>query len=124
MRGEALLFYDDACRLCSRAVLTLRAWDRDGRIAVMPYASPLTPGVVPDVSRDEMSKAMLLLGPDGRRYLGADALPHLLALLPGGLPFRLLFEIPGMPTLARRAYRWIAGHRHDLGCALPEGSTV
>ncbi len=124
MKGEALLLYDGECRLCLAAVRLVRVWDRSGRVAVMPYQNPLVPWLVPDVAAQELSRAMLLLGPRGRRYHGADALPRLLSLLPGGLPLRLVFEVPGVPSLARGLYRWIATHRHDLGCAMPRQSAV
>lgn len=124
MKGEALLLYDGECRLCLAAVRLVKAWDWSGRVAVMPYQNPLVPRLVPDVPRGEMSRAMLLLGPRGRRYHGADALPRLLSLLPGGLPLRLLFEVPGAPSVAGRLYRWVATHRHDLGCAIPRENAI
>jgi predicted DCC family thiol-disulfide oxidoreductase YuxK len=120
MKGEALLFYDGGCRLCGRAIRLLRVWDRAGRIAIVPYQSDLVARILPDVSRRELERAMLLVDPRGRRYHGADGLPRILKLVPGGLPLRLVLAIPGALTLARRLYGWIAAHRHDLGCALRE----
>jgi predicted DCC family thiol-disulfide oxidoreductase YuxK len=124
MNGEALLIYDGECRLCRRAVTLLNAWDRSGRIACMPSQNPLLPRLLPDASAEELDTAMLLVGPRGRRYRGAEALPRILSLLPGGLPLRLLFEVPGLPTLARKVYGWIAGHRHELGCRVPSESAL
>ncbi|MFN2431837.1 MAG: thiol-disulfide oxidoreductase DCC family protein [Gemmatimonadota bacterium] len=118
MTGEALLFYDGECRLCLRAMDLVRAWDRTGRVVCLPYQHPFTARILPDVSRQELSRAILLVGPRGRRYQGADALPRLLSLLPGGAPLRLCFEIPGVAALARRIYRLVADHRHELGCSL------
>jgi predicted DCC family thiol-disulfide oxidoreductase YuxK len=120
MKGDALLFYDGECRLCRRAVRLLRVWDRAGRIVVVPYQSGLVARILPDVSRRELEQAMLLVDPQGHRYRGADGLSRILGLLPGGLPFRLILALPGALALARRLYSWIAVHRHDLGCALPE----
>ncbi len=120
MKGEALLFYDGGCRLCGRAIRLLRMWDRAGRIVVVPYQSDLVARILPDVSRRELEQAMLLVDPRGRRYRGADGLPRVLSLVPGGLPFRLILAIPGALAVARKLYGWIAVHRHDLGCVPPE----
>ena len=119
MRGDAILFYDGECRLCRRTVSLLRRWDAGGRIVTLAYQHPLTARILPDVAPEELSRAIVFVGPRGRRYHVADAIPRLLSLLPGGFPLRVLFEIPGVPALARRVYRWVAEHRHDLGCALP-----
>jgi predicted DCC family thiol-disulfide oxidoreductase YuxK len=119
MNGEALLLYDGQCRLCRRAVRLLGVWDRAGRIAAVPYQSALVTRVLPDVSRTELEEAMLLVGPRGGRYRGVEGLSRILRLLPAGLPFRLLLAVPGVMTLVRRLYGWIAEHRHDLSCPLP-----
>lgn len=124
MQGEAILFYDGECRLCRRAIGILRRWDRAGRIACLAYQHPLVPRLMPDLSRAELQRAMILVGPRGRRYAGAESLPRIMSLLPGGFPLRLLFEVPGVPGFVRRLYRWVADHRHDLGCAIPSRSAV
>lgn len=118
MRGEALLLYDGECRLCQRTVKLIQAWDRGGRIACLPYQDPIVPGLLPDLSRAELERAIVLLGPRGRRYHGAEALPRIASLLPGGFPLRVFFEVPGVPAIARLLYRWVAEHRRSLGCAL------
>jgi predicted DCC family thiol-disulfide oxidoreductase YuxK len=117
--GEALLLFDGECRLCRRAIGLLRAWDRAGRIVFVPYQHPMVQRILPDVPRRQMERAMLLVAPDGRHHHGAQALPWILRLLPGGSPLGFLFGIPGAPALAGRIYRWVAEHRHDLGCAIP-----
>ena len=119
MRGEALLIYDGECRLCRRAVRLLEAWDRSDRIACLPFQNPLVPRLLPDVARADLDRSMLFLSPCGSRYWGAEALPRILRLLPGALPLRLFFALPGALAVARRLYGWIAEHRHDLGCAVP-----
>lgn len=122
--GEALLFYDGECQLCLRAVRLIRAWDRRQRIASLPYQSKLAARLLPDLRRSDLARAMLLLDPGGRRHRGADAVPHILSLLPGGLLLRLLFKLPGIPALARKLYRLLAANRRSLGCALPPASAV
>jgi predicted DCC family thiol-disulfide oxidoreductase YuxK len=120
--GEALLLFDGNCRICRRTIAWLRAWDRAGRIVCMPYQHPMVQRILPDVPRHELETAILLVAPNGRHYRGAEALPLILRLLPGGSPLGRIFAIPRVPAIATRIYRWVAEHRHDLGCAIPRQS--
>ena len=120
MNGDALLFYDGDCRLCRRTVDVLRRLDRSGRIVCLPFGHPAVAHALPDVPRSELEQAMVLVTREGTRHRGADAVPRILALLPILSPLRFLFSLPGAPAAARRLYGWIAGHRHELGCRLPE----
>ncbi|HEY7529707.1 MAG TPA: DUF393 domain-containing protein [Gemmatimonadota bacterium] len=120
MSGDALLFYDGQCRLCRQVVGLVRRWDRRGRIAFLPFDHPVTAHALPDVPRHVLDEAMVLVTPDGARHRGADAVPRILALLPFLSPLRFAFALPGVREAARRLYAWVAGHRHDLGCRLPE----
>lgn len=122
MNGEALLLYDGDCRFCGRAVRLLRAWDRSGRIVALPYQGELVPRILPEVSRAALEGAMLFVGPRGRRYRGADGLPRILSLLPGGHPLRALIALPGLLALARRLYGWTGFHGRDPSGALSEES--
>jgi predicted DCC family thiol-disulfide oxidoreductase YuxK len=120
MTGDALLFYDGECRLCRRTVDVLRGWDRRGRIACLPFDHPAAAHALPDVPRRELEEAIVFVTPEGTRHRGADAVPRILALLPLLAPLRFLFALPGAREAARRVYRWVAGHRHELGCRLTE----
>src|SRR3989442_9356462 len=60
---------------------------------------------------------MRLLLPEGRAPGGADAILLLARQTPWGWPLVLLSLVPGVRTLLRVAYRYIAARRHCFGGA-------
>lgn len=57
---------------------------------------------------------MHLVLPDGRVFAGADAVAEICRFLPGLRFCAVIFAIPGVRPLARRAYAWVARRRHCL----------
>jgi len=107
------LIYDGACGFCQRSVDVVRRWDREQRIALIPFQDQ--PRVAAfAIPLPALAAAMHLLLPDGRVLAGADAVPELLRLLPGKRWWALAFRIPGAAPLARVVYGWIARRRHCL----------
>jgi len=104
------LVYDGACGLCTDAVTLVRRWDPRGRLDVVPFQDEARLATF-GVAIPAYAAAMHLLLPDGRVFVGADAVPPLVRLLPGkrwlGWPWR----VPGVPRLARRLYAMIAARR-------------
>src|SRR2546426_652421 len=116
------LIYDGECGFCQRSVDLLRRWDREHRIALVPFQDearvaafdvPL-PALAPANTRPSAAMHLVLPPPDGRVFAGADAVPQLLRLLPGKRWLAWGFHIPGVPPLARRLYAWIARRRRCL----------
>ncbi len=67
---------------------------------------------------------MIAVDASGRKFVGADAFPPILAELRGGLLLRWPWWVPGGRALARVVYGWVARHRHSLpggggACAKP-----
>ena len=105
------LIYDGECGMCRALVARLAVWDREHRIALVPFQDE---GVVTrlGIGLPALAAAMHLVLPDGRVSAGADAVPELLRLLPGAKRWlRLVFALPGVRPLARRVYRWVAERR-------------
>jgi predicted DCC family thiol-disulfide oxidoreductase YuxK len=110
MPAEPTLIYDGECGICRRSVTKLRAWDRNGRLAYVPFQDRDAVARF-GIALPALAAAMHLVLPDGRVFAGADAAPEILKLLPGKRWLAALFRIPGVPPLARRVYRWIAERR-------------
>lgn len=114
--GRPVLLYDGECGLCRRAAAMVRAWDRPGRVALVPsQRRDEVPGL-PPLAAEPLTRALHLVDPAGIVWAGAEALQELLRYLPGGWVVRWVFYLPGAPWLADRAYRWVAARRHRLGC--------
>lgn len=69
------------------------------------------------------SRELLLLRPDNKLLGGADALLHILGGLPLALPIVRLLQHRRIIPFLRRAYRWVADHRHRISqiCHLTAG---
>jgi predicted DCC family thiol-disulfide oxidoreductase YuxK len=116
MRPERpTLIYDGECGFCRRSVELLRRWDREHRIAVVPFQDRARVAAF-GIPLPALAAAMHLVlpPPDGRVLAGADAAPEILRLLPGKRWLAWAFRFPGVPSLARRVYGWIARSRRCL----------
>ena len=112
------LIYDGECGLCRQAVGLLKRWDREQALRFVPFQDG--PAVARfGIALPALAAAMHLVLPDGRVYAGADAAPELVRLFPGKRWLAWLFRVPGVPTLARRGYAWIAARRHCLVRGIP-----
>ncbi len=115
------LIYDGECGLCRALVARLAAWDREHRIALVPFQDEATVARF-GIGLPALAAAMHLVLPDGRVAAGADAVPELLRLLPGAKRWwRLVFAVPGVRPLARRVYRWVAERRRCVVRGRPGG---
>ena len=113
----ATLIYDGECGVCRSAVARVRAWDRHGRLAYVPFQDPSAERF--GITLPALAAAMHLVLPGGRVFTGADAVPELGKLLPGKRWWTWGFAVPGVRAAARRIYRQIAERRHCLVRGLP-----
>lgn len=114
-RTRPTLIYDGACGFCRRSVELIRRWDREQRIALIPFQDQARVASFA-IPLPALAAAMHLVlpPPDGRVLAGADAVPELLRLLPGKRWLAWGFRIPGALPMARRLYAWIARRRNCL----------
>ena len=112
------LIYDGECGFCEQSVELLRRWDREHRLATLPFQDEA--GVAAfGIPLPALAAAMHLVRPDGRVFAGADAIPQLLRLLPRRRWLAPLFSLPGVMPAARRIYATIAARRHCLVRGIP-----
>ena len=102
--------YDGTCGLCTDAVALVRRWDFGGRLDLVPFQDAARLATF-GVAIPAYAAAMHLLLPDGRVFVGADAVPPLVRLLPGKRWLGWAWRVPGVPHLARRLYATIAARR-------------
>ena len=116
--SPATLIYDGECELCRRAVQRVRAWDREHRLAYLPFQDGDAVRRF-GIGLPALAAAMHLILPDGRVFSGADAMPELGRLLPGKRWWTWGFLFPGVPYLARHIYGRIARRRRCAVRTLP-----
>ena len=122
MGASAVLIYDGDCAMCRASALWLmrRALGRgDEELEILACRSQARRTRFPHIDEAACLSAMQLVLPDGRVLSGADAVPELLARMPGWRWLRHAFDVPGARPLARRAYAWIAANRLKISCRLP-----
>ncbi len=102
------VFYDGACRFCTRWARRVRPLLERKSIELLPF----------EKGADELE--MQVLWRDGRVYGGAEALRFLARQFWYTVPLALLAGLPGIRGLSDAIYRFLAKRRHCFGdyCAL------
>ena len=106
-----VLFFDGACRMCTRAHDFLVRHDRTGDLRTEPLQGP---GVaerlgVPD---DRLLEAVRWLDSSGAVYGGAEAANAAVSVALGTRLPLLMYRLPGMRFIQNVVYRWVADHRY------------
>ncbi len=117
--SDLTLIYDGECGFCRKWVDQIRKYDAAQKIKFLPCQSEERKQHFPQILEENCLKAMHVVLPDGQIFSGADAAPHVLAVLPRWQRCASLFKIPGVLLIARPVYRLIARNRHRLACDLP-----
>jgi predicted DCC family thiol-disulfide oxidoreductase YuxK len=108
--------YDGQCKVCTRLVKLLRAWDRKHQMEVVPSQQSGVTARFPWIPLRAYTEALQMVGPGGRTWSGAAAIEQILDVLPKGKLLSWVFSIPYVRVLADRFYKWFAKNRYKLGC--------
>lgn len=111
------LFYDAECGLCRALTGLILVWDRGRRLQPIALQDAAAPERLSDLTEEERMRSWHLLGADGERWSGGDALAPLFAELPRGA--RLARLARRSPAAADRLYALVAGNRDRLGPLVP-----
>jgi predicted DCC family thiol-disulfide oxidoreductase YuxK len=114
---HATVLYDADCGLCRWSAERLRRWDRRRRLRFVPLGSAEADRLLDSLTAEQRWGSWHLVDERGL-VSGGEALPRVLALLPGGRPLAALSS--RFPRSTDRAYRWVADHRDRLGRFLGE----
>lgn len=121
--GAAVVIYDGNCQMCQGQVRRLAAWDTKSELAFLSLHDPRVPERYPDLTHDELMRAMVVVDPSGRRHVGAAGIRYLSTQLPRLYVLAPLLHIPGSLPLwqwlyqqvAKRRYRWNRASECDNG---------
>lgn len=115
---DHLIFYDQECGFCRRALEIVYRIDgkRDQRLFPIALQDRAAERELPGMSESERMESWHLKTPDGEIMSGGAALAPLIELL--GLPRGLASLFRDRPGLANRGYKWVADHRGPIGRAI------
>src|SRR5207302_11202766 len=101
-RTRPTLIYDGECGFCQRSVALLRRWDRERRIALVPFQDEARVAAF-HVPLPALAAAMHLVlpPPAGRVFPAGDGVPPPRRLLPGKRRLAWLFLSHGVHSVAQ-----------------------
>lgn len=104
------LLFDGSCDFCTRTARLIRAFDRRGRVTIVPFQKPGEPERH-GLTVAQCENSVWAITPDGFTYHAAAA-ANLTVAVALGSPLPLwLYAIPGVETVQEAAYRVIARNR-------------
>jgi predicted DCC family thiol-disulfide oxidoreductase YuxK len=112
-----VILYDSDCGLCRWTLGIVLAWDRRRRLEPVALQSDRAQDLLRGMERDEQMASWHLVTSEGQIRSAGQALPYLLALLPGGRPLGTAFR--RFPRTTERLYFAVADNRSRLGRLLP-----
>ncbi len=80
-------------------------------LSLMPLSDSRAQVVAPSLTREALSEAIHCVTPEGRIYRGARCLRFVGMRLPLFVPLALFLWIPGVISIAERAYQWVSRNR-------------
>ena len=107
--AKPLLLWDADCNFCRKWIFRWRAATGDR----VDYETSLAAGDrFPEIPKEEFSRSVQLVEPDGRVYRGAEAVFRARAKAPGrAWPLWCYERVPGVAPISESAYAVVAGHR-------------
>jgi predicted DCC family thiol-disulfide oxidoreductase YuxK len=117
-KARGWLFYDSECEFCSRVANWLRVPMIRRGLDLAPLQDPRVSPLL-GMPRAELLRAVRYLNSDGQQFSGADALLAIAREFKWARPLIWLSRVPGVITLMRVTYRWVASLRkcHATVCA-------
>jgi predicted DCC family thiol-disulfide oxidoreductase YuxK len=111
--AKPVVIYDGDCDFCRFWLARWRVYLGD-RLEYMPLRDPAVGQRFPDLSPDQLKRAVHLVEPDGTVYTGARAVFEALELGWSRFPIRAYRRIPGIAMLSELGYRIVASNRPFL----------
>ena len=112
IRVPWIMYYDGQCRLCTGVVRILRLLDVTSTLRYRSYQDLETPPR--GLSWHDLERSAYLVTSTGKAYEGFFAFRMLALKMPAFLLLSPLLWFPGVGTLGKAVYRWVADNRHRL----------
>ena len=108
------LVYDGDCGICTSFKNAVALLDRSHRIRSVTIDSAEDSGALEDIPVSLRRASFHVITPGGNVISGANAIPYLAAVLPGGSVLRRAAEVPPVARYVRSLYGAFVS-RHNSG---------
>lgn len=112
--GKSTLIYDAACPVCVQTIAWVRGNAEKTSLEMLPCQSGDLGARFPAIEREACMQALHLVLPDGRKYIGEEALPLILEKMKRYRWMAILFKLPGALFVCRIFYKLVAGTRYHI----------
>lgn len=114
MSREFQVIYDEQCEVCQSCAAWLAVLDRAGATQCVPIDPDQLAAIHPDLRLEPCLQQLHVVDPDGKVWVGWDAVARLARLFPATWLIGALGVVPPFSWLARAAYRFVAANRYAL----------
>jgi predicted DCC family thiol-disulfide oxidoreductase YuxK len=109
-----VIVFDGSCRFCQNQMRWIRQRDKAGRFEFVPSQTENLTQRFPVLAGQDMATGLRVILPDGSAHSGADAVYAIARRLPRWRWPALIYPLPGLRSLFRALYGWIAARRYRL----------
>lgn len=114
---QYVVLYDDKCDACQVGTHWVRRLDRRGLVRFVGLEEGLRGGVHPSLQVEECRRLMHVVTPDGRLWVGWEAVTGLARLFPVTWMVGVVGWWRPVRWVGHRIYRWVADHRYVISHA-------
>ena len=118
-RSRPAIVFDGQCPFCIRQVARIQQRDLEGTFEYVPRQTQGLESRFPKLAEGDFNTGMRLVHVDGSVSVGADAVYQIARRLPGWRGWAWLYRVPGLRSLLRAIYGWIARNRYRLARTCP-----
>lgn len=108
------MIYDGNCGFCISQVERIRRLDVLGQFELLPSQTPDLLERFPQLAGHDLDSALRLVAPDGRVFVGAEAVYEIAKRLPRFRAVAWVYRLPLVRPIAERIYAWVARRRYQL----------
>ena len=111
---QYVVLYDDQCDACRSGTRWVRWLDRREQVRFVGLEEGLRLGLHPSLRAEECRRLMHVITPDGRVWVGWEAVTKLARLFPVTWMIGVVGWWRPVRWLGHKIYRWVANHRYEI----------